>query len=246
VLLALDEMYNCPHPDLPHWLADGAGQGLLIYGALQDLAQASVWGRTGEGLLTLFQNVLVCPGIRHEPTLRLLSTLAGDMEIPQYSQGQSQTLTPGPFGFQQRVWVANESVSTQRVPKLPPDQIYRGDPNDPTRVLCFSAGGGWERINLRRYYCDVPWPFMLINSCEWVMREGNRASWGLPLPELARGGDPRYLHRLGGQPLVDDWWQLIEQHKRRWASLFETSRERLGADPDTYGRHHRTTPVLGT
>jgi type IV secretory pathway TraG/TraD family ATPase VirD4 len=40
VTFVLDEMYGAPLPDLPVLLAEGAGQGLLPCGALQDLSQA--------------------------------------------------------------------------------------------------------------------------------------------------------------------------------------------------------------
>jgi TraM recognition site of TraD and TraG len=216
VCFALDEMYGAPLPDLDVLLSEGGGQGLLIVGALQDLSQAEArWGKAGEGFLTIWQNVVVLPGIMHGPTVDLLSKLIGDEDRVVPSQGQSQSLAPGPFGFQRRVWMLNEGETIQRQPKLPPSAIYSGNPNKKREVLIFTPNGGWQHIDLMRYWSfgsPCPWPYMLTQSCEWALLRGYPEHYALPLPELDHGGNVQYLFDAGGQPLVDSWMEV----KRLW------------------------------
>lgn len=79
VLLALDELANvAPLPALPSIVSEGAGQGVLVLGCLQDLSQARVrWGRAADGFLSLFPTTVVLPGIADRGTLEHLSALAG-------------------------------------------------------------------------------------------------------------------------------------------------------------------------
>jgi type IV secretion system protein VirD4 len=79
-VFALDEMYGiAPIPDLPNMLSEGGSQGVLVAGAVQDLALIQDrWKKSGDSFLTLFQDVLVYPGIRHRETLEIVSSLIGD------------------------------------------------------------------------------------------------------------------------------------------------------------------------
>jgi len=119
-LLALDEVANiAPIPDLPAMLSEGAGQGLLVMACLQDLSQArGRWGSAADGFLTLFGTTVVFPGIADVATLRDLSALAGDHELPSTTVGHS-------VGHHGRVRPTS-SVSTVRLPRLPVDAIARG------------------------------------------------------------------------------------------------------------------------
>lgn len=211
VTFVLDEMYGAPLPDLPELLSEGGGQGLLVCGALQDLSQAVArWGEVGRGFLTLWQNVIVMPGIRHGDTLELLSMLVGDYDRPIRTRGDSQALAPNLLGFQRRVWMQSDSETTQRQRILPPEDIYRGNPARKSEVLVFTPGGGWEHVSLQRYWVGPPWPWVLLQSAEWSLR-GPVEDCLLPFPELMRGGDPRPLLATGGQGLVDWYRELVEE-----------------------------------
>jgi hypothetical protein len=210
VCFALDEMYGAPLPDLDKLLSDGGGSGLLICGALQDLSQAVArWGVVGHGFLTLWQNVVALPGIRHRETLELLSMLIGDHDRVVTTQGRSQQVVDGPLGFQRRIWNLSEGQNIQRERRLPPDAIYRGNPNNPREVLVFTPNGGWQHVELMKYWAWQPWPRILTHSSEWALREGYPEHDALPLPELDQGGNTRYLFDAGGQELVD-WWMEVK------------------------------------
>jgi hypothetical protein len=213
-------MYGAPLPDLDVLLSEGGGQGLLVVGALQDLSQAEArWGVVGKGFLTLWQNIVVLPGIRHRETLELLSLLVGDHDRIVPTQGQSQTLGPLPFGFQRRIWMLSEGESIQRERILPPDAIYRGNPAKKREVLVFTPNGGWQHVDLMRYCFYTPWPVVLIQSSDWAVNYGKPQSWALPLPELDRGGDLSYLFDAGGQKLVDSWLELKASWRERQAAI---------------------------
>jgi type IV secretory pathway TraG/TraD family ATPase VirD4 len=122
VLLALDEVANiAPLPDLPALVSEGAGQGLLTLACLQDLSQGRArWGHQADAFVSLFGTTVVLPGIADVPTLRAISTLAGEVEVPV--RGVSAAKSAG--GRLQR----SISVQTTWRPRLPPDLIGRGVP----------------------------------------------------------------------------------------------------------------------
>jgi len=127
----------------------------------------------------------------------------------------------------------NEQI--RRLPVLPPDEIYRGNPNNPDHVLFFTQGAGWERLKSMKYWAGAPWPGILIQSAELALR-GNAANalgfpaenWALPLPNLMRGGDPGPLLRSGGQDMVNWYWAI----KQDWESKQRRTPE-LSGPPDT-------------
>ncbi len=92
VLLALDELANvAPLPSLPSIVSEGASQGVLVLGCLQDLSQARVrWGRAAEGFLSLFPTTVVLPGIADRSTLEQLSALAGRHDVAATSIARSR------------------------------------------------------------------------------------------------------------------------------------------------------------
>lgn len=94
MLYALDELANiAPLPDLPATLAEGGSQGLVIFACLQDLSQARArWDKAADGFLTLFTHKIVLPGIADPATLKNISTLAGDIDIPIQSTSRENRL----------------------------------------------------------------------------------------------------------------------------------------------------------
>ncbi len=119
-LLALDEVANiAPIPDLPAMVSEGAGQGLLVLACLQDLSQARArWGPAADGFLSLFGTTVVLRGIADTATLRDISALAGDREVPAVTVNRSADR----WG---RVRPST-SVGTKREPGLPVDAVAHG------------------------------------------------------------------------------------------------------------------------
>jgi type IV secretory pathway TraG/TraD family ATPase VirD4 len=202
-LLALDEMYGCPIPGLPTWLADASSQGILICGALQDLSQARArWGEAGKGFLTLWQNVIVMRGARDRETVDLLSMLGGQYDHIKSSYSEIQD-KPGRW---------SEGISSERRPWLPPEMIAGGDPSRPGEELVFTPGGHWSHFKPVKYF-EGFWTTTLIQSAEWTLKD-RPANHVLPLPDLARGGDYRALHAVGG-PGVTRWFDEVRERQRR-------------------------------
>src|SRR6202023_2449639 len=117
VVLALDEVANiAPIPDLPGMVSEGGGQGLLTLACLQDLSQARTrWGPAADGFLSLFGTTVVLRGIADTTTLRDISALAGDREVPAVTVNRSADR----WG---RVRPST-SVGTSRQPSLPVDAV---------------------------------------------------------------------------------------------------------------------------
>jgi type IV secretion system protein VirD4 len=147
-LLALDEVANiAPIPDLPTMLSEGAGQGLLVLACLQDLSQADGrWPGAAKGFLTLFGTTVVFPGIADVGTLRDLSALAGDHEVPTTTLGHSV----GHYGRLQ----PSSSVSTVQLPRLPVDVIARGTPGC---ALVLTAERKYASVELTPAHATSPW-----------------------------------------------------------------------------------------
>jgi type IV secretory pathway TraG/TraD family ATPase VirD4 len=122
MLFALDELAQiAPLPDLASTIAEGGSQGLVVMGCLQDLSQARArWGTAADGFLTLFTHKLVLPGIADLATLKAISALAGEMDVPIRSNTVSH-------GFRQKRQ-ASTTWSVRRQPRLPVDAIARGKP----------------------------------------------------------------------------------------------------------------------
>lgn len=190
VLWAIDELASCPIPDLAVTLRDSGSSGLLILGALQSLTQTAKWGDEGKALQTLFNNVMVLPGIRDRETLELLSMLVGEFDREVWGGSWSRGAHNG------REWQASQSW--QRMPRLAPDDIYRGNPHDPDAALVF-AKNGWQWITVQLFFRTGIWPVLLLTSCEFAKRHPDIAVQGLPFPDLARGNNFTYLQRISPQ-----------------------------------------------
>ncbi len=115
LLLALDELANvAPLPSLPSVVSEGAGQGVLVLGCLQDLSQARVrWGVAADGFLSLFPTTVVLPGIADRVTLESLSQLAGRHEV---------TVTSVSGGRRR----GSVTTSLAQRDRMAPDEIARG------------------------------------------------------------------------------------------------------------------------
>ncbi len=151
VLLALDEVANiAPIPDLPAMVSEGGGQGLQILACLQDLSQARVrWGAAADGFLSLFGSTVVLRGIGDTVTLRDLSALAGDHEVPSTTVSRSV----GRWG---RVRPST-SVGTDRRARLPVDAIARGAAG---RALVMNPEKDVSFARLTPAHRDLPWRAM--------------------------------------------------------------------------------------
>ena len=115
MLYALDEVANiAPLADLPATLAEGGSQGLIVLACLQDLSQARArWDKAADGFLTLFTHKIVLPGIADPATLKAISTLAGDIDVPVRTDSTSRG----------RQASTSTSWTTRRQPRLPADRI---------------------------------------------------------------------------------------------------------------------------
>jgi type IV secretion system protein VirD4 len=161
-MLALDEVANiAPIPDLPAMLSEGAGQGLLVMACLQDLSQArGRWGAAADGFFTLFGATVVFPGIADVDTLRKLSALAGEHELPTTTVGHN-------VGERGRIRPSN-SIGTVRVPRLPVDVISRGTPG---HALVFSPERTFGSVELTPAYATSPWRELTASAARSVRRE---------------------------------------------------------------------------
>ncbi len=142
LLLALDEVANiAPLPDLPATVSEAGGQGVMVLACLQDLSQARHrWGARADGLLTLFGTKVVLGGVADQATLELVSSLAGEADVPMPSVTRGSWWRPA----------ASETWSLRRQRRLPVDAVRELQPGQaivlcgaepPTRV---SAPGWWQ------------------------------------------------------------------------------------------------------
>jgi type IV secretory pathway TraG/TraD family ATPase VirD4 len=165
-LFALDEVANiAPIPDLVSMVSEGAGQGLLVMACLQDLSQArSRWGPAADGFLSLFGATVVMPGIADTATLRALSALGGDREVPTTSLGH----TVGRHGRLR----PSSTLSTVRLPRHPVDAIARGSPG---QALVLGPDRAIGSVTLTPAHAVSPWRDMMPRA-RALAREP--ASWG--------------------------------------------------------------------
>jgi type IV secretory pathway TraG/TraD family ATPase VirD4 len=149
VLMALDELTNiAPIHDFPTMLSEAGGQGLIILGCMQDLSQASgVWGqREADGLLTLFNNTLLLPGIKDMRLLEMVSRLSGkhDVRTNAVSRGV------GPGGK-----TTSNNVSVIREPLLSESAISRG--LGYRKAIVLNSLAELRSVGLTPYYDNFPW-----------------------------------------------------------------------------------------
>lgn len=156
MLFALDEVANiAPLPDLPATLAEGGSQGLVVLACLQDLSQARArWDRAADGFLTLFTHKVLLGGIADPATLKAVSTLAGEVDVPIRSDSTNRG----------RNWSSGASWTTRRQPRLPADQvanIQRGTAilisgTAMSRVVLWAVGSHRDEEHLQRKAVERP------------------------------------------------------------------------------------------
>ncbi|MGH9300276.1 MAG: type IV secretory system conjugative DNA transfer family protein, partial [Acidimicrobiales bacterium] len=128
LLLALDEVANiAPLKDLPDILSEGASQGVLVAASFQDLSQARVrWGAAADGFLTKFGGKLVFGGISQPESLKAISMLCGEAEVPVRTVSCTvQSAQRGRRGGGQSV---TTTWSTRRQAVLSPADVSQGAP----------------------------------------------------------------------------------------------------------------------
>lgn len=129
-VFALDEIANIapiPERDFTSLLSEGGSQGVLVTAAVQDLALVKDrWSTAGEASPTLFQDVLAFPGIRHEPTVELISKLCGEFDREMPSTGT----TSNAMG----VMSYSQSTSIHRQRRVPPDTVIQASRRTATRT----------------------------------------------------------------------------------------------------------------
>lgn len=121
LLWTLDELAHiAPLPDLTATIAEGGSQGLTILACLQDLSQARHrWHQQADGFLTLFTHKIILPGIADTTTLRQISDLAGDTDIPVPTTSRDNRL----------ISPTTTSWRPDRRPRLPINTIANGQPH---------------------------------------------------------------------------------------------------------------------
>jgi hypothetical protein len=203
MLWALDGIAHiAPIPDLRDLVSVAGGQHLLIVASIQDLSQArSRWGQEADGFLTLFHTKLVLDGVGDTDTLQRLSRLAGEKVV------ERRTKSTGSDG------VPLESVTSERVPKLPEDLLANPGRQAAWRFI----GARWSeqtgKVWLPPYYATSPWCDMAIGpdkhaAClvaAWAVAEEARAELLEGLVEAATHADSidnfqRTVEEEGGQP----------------------------------------------
>jgi type IV secretory pathway TraG/TraD family ATPase VirD4 len=150
VLLALDEVANvAPLPDLVEIVSDGASQGLLTLACLQDLSQARVrWGQAADGFMSLFGTKVILPGIGDLRTLELVSSLAGEADVPVRSVSRS------PWRPRTRVPRYSVTTSVRRQRRLPVDSVAQGRRGE-ALVIDGREPPRWMRLT--PWYASPPW-----------------------------------------------------------------------------------------
>jgi type IV secretory pathway TraG/TraD family ATPase VirD4 len=169
VVFVLDEVAAiAPLPSLPALAAEGGGQGLVTMACLQDLSQARArWGEEAEGFFSIFNTKVIFPGIGDYRTLQLISSLAGEQQVPVTSVNR----WAGEWGRIRH----SVSVAPQFRPRLPIDQVARGVPG---HTLNLSAAGMHSAAH-------VPW----FEHPQWApLIEYGRALYG----ERTRPGVPTW------------------------------------------------------
>ena len=146
VVFVLDEVASiAPLPSLPALAAEGGGQGLVTMACLQDLSQARArWGEVAEGFFSIFNTKVIFPGIGDHRTLQLISSLAGDVQVPI----QTISRWAGEWGRIRH----SVSVAPQFRPRLPIDQVARGVPG---YTLNLSAAGMTRAVHIPWF--EHPW-----------------------------------------------------------------------------------------
>jgi len=143
-----------PLEELPQIASEGAGQGLLLLAALQDLSQVRQrWGQQADGFLTLFGTKLILAGIADTRTLESISTMLGeyDREVITRTRNGPGLLSSILDGEARPH--TSRTVSTQRTRVLSPGELA----NIPAGRALHLDGVQWELITLTLAHSSEPW-----------------------------------------------------------------------------------------
>lgn len=220
-LFALDELATmAPIPKLAEDMAKGR-TGLVYLGAIQDPAQLDKF-REGAALMSLFQNVMIHPGIRNAKALEAISVLAGERDELRESVSMSSNLAQGQI---QPTSGISQSTELRRI--LPVGQVanpYFGDKDDPLRLVLRHGS------SMPHYVCATPWysssPFQTIvmEAMDfWARNQKTKSGswtsgWELPLPELMVNGKLPAIHIRGHEQMFHDVLDAWQQSHERKAS----------------------------
>jgi type IV secretory pathway TraG/TraD family ATPase VirD4 len=217
-VFVLDEMYGiAPIPDLPNMLSEGGSQGVIVAAAVQDLALIKDrWKIAGESFLTLFQDVLVYPGIRHKETLEMVSSLIGD-----YDREVQSTSTAHGHGIQGPTYT--DSTTFQRQRRIPPDEVSRGPvPGNPDVLIHLSPQGPGQ-LYATPFWRAAPWPHVLTDCIELALG-APESMWAQYLRMMAR---PDTEPPLTDLPIPDlTTWAEAERDQDPWAQRYLAAKHR--------------------
>jgi hypothetical protein len=124
--------------------------------------------------LSLFGTKLIFRGLGDLQTLRSISELVGDHEVPVVTESVSTTLGRGSRKVAFVAW-RNESharertYSRQREPQLPPSVIAQGKPG---MVLVLRTGKPWSWVRCTPWFNSSPWREVV--SADSGLRGGDR------------------------------------------------------------------------
>ena len=205
-MFALDEMYGiAPIPDLPNMLSEGGSQGVVVLGAIQDLALVGDrWNKAGESFLTMFGDVLVFPAIRHKETLEAVSVLCGEYDAKTPTTSYT-VRPPSPTGLLPAIAALGGAgsgspggtdvtygthISRQRI--VPPDVVARGVNEWMPEMVIHLSGQGPGTLFVSPYWREDPWPQVLTSCMQHafqnptpVRRAGDNPFTSLPVPDLS-------------------------------------------------------------
>ncbi len=219
-VFALDELYGiAPIPDIANMLSEGGSQGVLVAGAVQDLALIKArWKTAGESFMTLFGDILVFPGIRHGDTLEAVSKLIGDYdrEMPTTSVGNSPQGT---------TYTTGTSIHRER--RMPPDQVALGPVPQNQDVVLHLSGQGVGQLWATPYWRAQPWPQVVTSAmCNAL---------GSPVSMWAQGAKAMGRSDVDEPPLTSlpipdlTWWAEHYRGQDPWADAYIDARRRWEA-----------------
>lgn len=215
VLWAADEVALTPLHDFLELLGYCASKGLLIVACAQDLSQfARTWGRdAADAVATLFQEIVVFPGIRNTQTLEALSLVLGKRwhRIENVSHGYSTGER-----LPSKSW--NQGENHELLPVLDPAEIAAGNEENPDLALMIRPDG-WGWVHPMPYFKTPFWPEALVATMAYIrhLPDGDRRQW-LPYPDLDRDGNGRWLRGRPHKPRLyetycelRDWFDARQQ-----------------------------------
>jgi type IV secretory pathway TraG/TraD family ATPase VirD4 len=168
MLWMLDEVANiAPIPELPAIVSEAGGQGLVVVTCLQDLSQARKrWGNEADGFLSLFGTKLIFPGLWDPQTLRSISEVVGDHDVPVVTETQiknkpiaAKDRRAGKLQIVRSLSSSEQhtyATQMRREPQLPPSAIAQG--RDGMALLLRTGQSPlWTFIRYTKWFECSPW-----------------------------------------------------------------------------------------